>query len=71
MEKEDSMELSWSPWTQTTDNAPKPWATSFFPLWKLKGNQSSPKAPIVCLLHFEEEGTRRDKDKGSDDPDRI
>ena len=44
-EKEDSMELSHSPSTQVTNNAPKPWPTSFFPLHKLKGNQPTPKAP--------------------------
>ena len=71
VEKEDSMELSQSSWTQTTDNAPKPWATSFFPLWKLKGNQPAPKAPTVHLAHLEEEGTGRDKDEVSDDPDGI
>ena len=70
-EKEDSMELSQSPWTQTTDNAPKPWATSFFPLKKLKGNQPTPKAPIVHLVHLEEEGTRRDEDEENDHPNRI
>ena len=46
-EKEDSMDLSWSPQTQTTDNTPKTAATSFLPLQKLKGNQCAPKAPIV------------------------
>ena len=45
------MELSCRPQTQTPDNAPKPQATSFFPLWKLKGNQPTPKAPIVHLAH--------------------
>ena len=34
-EKEDSMELSQSPWNQTTNNTAKPRMTSFFPLWKL------------------------------------
>ena len=70
-EKEDSMKLSQSPWTKTTSNAPNPWATSFFPLQKLKCNQPAPKAPIMHLVHLEEEGTRRDKDEGSDDPNRI
>ena len=71
MEKQDSMELSWSPRTQVIDNAPKPQATSFFPLQKLKGNQPAPKAPAMCLVHLEEEGTGEDKDKGSNDPDGI
>ena len=35
-EKEESMELSQNPWSQTIDNTSKPKATSFFPLWKLK-----------------------------------
>ena len=70
-EKEDSMELSQSPRTQMTDNAPKPWATSFFSLQKLKSNQPAPKVPAMYLAHLEEEGTRRDRDKGSDDPSRI
>ena len=71
VEKKDSMELSHSPRTQVTDNAPKPWPTSFFPLWKLKGNQPTPKVPAMQLVHLEEEGTRRGKDKGSDDSNRI
>ena len=70
-EKEDSMELSHSPRTQVTNNTPKPWPISFFPLQKLKGNQHTPKAPAVQLVHLEEEGTRRDEDEGSDDSDRI
>ena len=40
--KEDSMELHWDPRTQVTDTPPKPRATSFFPLRKLKGNQPTP-----------------------------
>ena len=64
-------ELSCSPRTQVTDNAPKPWPTSFFPLQKLKGNQPAPKAPALQLVHLEEEGARRDENKGSNDSDRI
>ena len=64
--KEGSMEFSCSPRTQATDNAPKPWPTSFFPLQKLKGNQPTPKVPVVQLAHLEEEGTGRDKDEGRD-----
>ena len=67
-EKEDSMELPRGPRAQTTDNAPKLWATSFFPLWKLSGNQPTSKTPAV---HLEEEDTRRDEDKESDNPGRI
>ena len=70
-EKEDSMEFSWSSRTQATNNTLKPCSTSFFPLWKLKGHQPTQKAPAVCLMHLEEEGIRRDEDKGSDDSDRI
>ena len=58
-EKEDSMELPRDPRTQMTDNPPKPWATSFSPLWKLKGNQPTPKVPTV---HLEEEDARSDED---------
>ena len=37
-EKEDTIELSWSPRALVTDGPSKPRATSFFPLRKLKGN---------------------------------
>ena len=70
-EKEDSMELSWSPKPQTTDNAPKPQATSFFPLQKLKVNQPTPKPPAMHLAHLEEGTARRDEDEGSNNPYRI
>ena len=49
VEKEDSMELPRGLRTQATDNPPKPWPTSFFPLQKLKGNQPTPKVPAVHL----------------------
>ena len=62
------MELSWGPRTQTTNNPPKPRATSFFPLRKLKGNQPIMKMPAV---HLEEEDARSDKDKENDDPGGI
>ena len=65
------MEFSQGPWTQATDNVPKPWHNSFFPLQKLKGNQPTPKAPAVWLVHLEEEGTGRDEDEVSDDSDGI
>ena len=42
-EKEDSIELSQTPRTQATDGLPKPRATSFFPLRKLKGSQPFPQ----------------------------
>ena len=50
-EKGDSMELAWGPRTQMTSVPPKPRATSFFPLRKLKANQPIPKTPAVCLAH--------------------
>ena len=65
MEKEDSMELPRGPRAQITDSAPKLWATSFFPLWKLKGNQPTSKMPAVQLAHLEEEDTRGDEDEES------
>ena len=70
-EKDDSMELARAPRTQTTDNPPKPWATSFFPLWQLKGNWPIQKALAVHLAHLEEEDTRSDEDEGSDDSSGI
>ena len=70
-EKEDSMELSQRPWNQVIDNTAKPKTTSFFPLWKLKGNQPVPKMAIMCLMHLEEESTKRDEEVESKDPDSI
>ena len=70
-EKEDFMELPRGPLTQTTDNPPKPWATSFFPLQKLQGNQHTLKAPAVHLVHLEEEDTGSNKDEESDNTGRI
>ena len=70
-EKEDLMELSQGLRTQTTVNPPKPRATSFFPLRKLKGNQPILKMPAVHLVHLEEEDTGGNGDKESDDPSRI
>ena len=71
VEKEESMELSWNPWSQVIDNAAKPKPTSFFPLWKLKGNQPVPKTAVVCLVYLEEESTKKDKEVESKDPDSI
>ena len=65
------MELSHSPRTQATDNTPKTQSTSFFPLWKLKGNQPAPKVPILQLVHLEEDGARRNEDEGSKSSDGI
>ena len=62
------MELLRGPGTQTINNPPKPWATKFFPLQKLKGNHPTPKVPAV---HLEEEDTRSNEGKESDVPGRI
>ena len=69
-EKKDSMELPRGPRAQTTDNAPKLQATSFFPLQKLKGNQPTSKTPAVHLAHLEEDAGRNE-DKESNDPGGI
>ena len=50
---------------QITDSVPKLQATSFFSLQKLKGNQPISKMLVGQLAHLEEEGTRGDKDKES------
>ena len=55
-EKEDSIELLQGPRTQTTDGPPKPRTTSFFPLRKLKGNQSLLKKPTVYLAYLGRRG---------------
>ena len=70
-EKEDSIELSWSPRVPVTDGPSKHRATSFFPLRKLKGSQLFTKKPTICLAQLEEEGTEDSKDPESEDPDGI
>ena len=70
-EKDDSMELSQGLRTQTTDNPPKPRATSFSLLRKLKGNQPITKTPPMHLAHLEEEDAGNNKDEESNDPSRI
>ena len=70
-EKEDSIELSWSPRAPEIDGPSKPRATSFLPLRKLKGSQPFTKKSTVCLAQLEEEGTNNGKDPESDDPDGI
>ena len=70
-EKEDSIELPQGPRTQTTDGAPQPRTTSFFPLRKLKGNQPLLKKPAVHLAHLEEEDAGNGKDPEGDDPGGI
>ena len=70
-EKEDSMELPRGLRTQTIDNAPKPQASSFFPLSNLKGNQPTSKTPVLCLAHLEEEDAGGNKDEESNDSSGI
>ena len=69
--KEESMELSQNPWSQAIDNTVEPKTTSFFPLWKLKGNQPVSKTAAVCLVHLEEESAKRDEEMEIEDPDSI
>ena len=69
-EKEDSIELSRGPRTQTADGPPKPRTTSFFPLKKLKGKQPLLKKPAVHLAYLEEDAGDG-KDPESDDPSGI
>ena len=70
-EKEDSIELSQSSRTQTTDSPSKPRTTSFFPLRKLKGSQPYPKKPAVHLAQLEEEDTDDGEEPESNNPDGI
>ena len=70
-EKEDSIELSRTSRTQTTDSPSKPRTTSFFPLRKLKGSHPFPKKPAVLLMQLEEEDANDGEEPESDDPDRI
>ena len=70
-EKEDSIELSRTSRSQTTDGPSKPRTTSFFPLRKLKGSQPFPKTPTICLVQLEEEDVDDGEDPESDDPDGI
>ena len=71
VEKEESMELSQNPWSQTIDNTAKPKTTSFFPLWKLKGNQLVSKLAAMHLVHLEEESAEGDEEVKNEDPDSI
>ena len=43
------------------DNTAKPKTTSFFPLWKLKGNQPLSKMAAMHLAHLEEESAERNE----------
>ena len=70
-EKEDLIELPKSSRIQATDGPPKPRTTSFFPLRKLKGNQTLSKKPAIHLAHLEEEDVDDGKDPDSDYPGGI
>ena len=70
-EKENLIKLSWSCRIQTTDGPSKPRTTRFFPLRKLKGNQTFPKKPALWLVQLEEEDADKGEDQESDDPDGI
>ena len=70
-EKEDTIELSWSPRAPAIDGPSKPRATSLFPLRKLKGTQLFTKKPAMCLAQLEEEGIDDGKDPENNDPDGI
>ena len=67
-EKEESRELSQNPWSQAIDNTTKPNTTSFFPLWKVKGNQPVSKMAAVHLAQLEEESAKRDEEVEIKDP---
>ena len=70
-EKEDTIELSWSPRVPATDGPSKPRATSFFPFRKLKGNQLYMKKPVIHLTQLEEEDADNGKDLESDNGNGI
>ena len=70
-EKEDSIELSRSSRSQTTDGPSKPRTTSFFFLRKLKGSQPFPKKPAIWLAQLDEEDADYGEDPESNDPDGI
>ena len=70
-EKEDSIELSQTSRTQTTDSPSQPRTTSLFPLRKLKGSQPFPKKPTIHLAQLEEEDAKDREELESDDPDGI
>ena len=54
----------------TAGSLAKPKATSFYPLRKLKGNQST-KTPVVQLAHLEEEAPDDEEATNSKDPDGL
>ena len=67
---EDSIELSWSSRTQTTDSPSKPRTNSFFPLRKLKGSQPFPKKPSIRLAQLEEDANNSEEPE-SNNPNGI
>ena len=70
-EKEDSIELSWGSRFQTANGLSKPRTTSFFPLRKLKGNQSPSKKPAIHLAQLEEEDADNGDNLECDDPNGL
>ena len=70
-EKEESMELSKNPHSQVIDNTTKPKTASFFPLWKVKGNQPVSKTATMHLAYLEEESIKREEEDNTEDPDGI
>ena len=68
LRKEDLIELSQSSRIQTADGLSKPRTTSFFPLRKLKGNQTLSKKPAICLAQLEEEDADGGEDLENDEP---
>ena len=70
-EKEDSIELSQSSKFPMTDGLSKPRTISFFPLRKLKCNQSLSKKPNICLAQLEEEDADNGEDPEIDNPDDL
>ena len=66
-ENEEAMEISWS---LAMANASKLGATSFFPLWKLKGSQLA-RTPSMWMVHLEEKSTDEEEGINGEDPDDI
>ena len=48
----------------------KPWVTSFFPLWKLKGSQPA-TTPSALLVHLEKESADKEECVNSEDLEGI
>ena len=67
-EKEDSIELSRSSRSQTTDGPSKPRTTRFFPLRKQKGSQPFPKKPAKQLVQLDEEDADNGEDPENNNP---